>query len=160
MLTIEALSARYARPGRLEWIGLRSQRRGTVTSVQTAELLQDRGLTGDHSVKRAGGKRQVTLIQWEHLPVIAGLCGEAVIDPERLRRNLVVSGINLSSLRVRKFRIGDALLEGTGHCPPCSRMEVELGHGGFNAMRGHGGITARVLLGGTVSVGSPLVPVE
>jgi len=92
--------------------------------------------------------------------VIAGLCEEAVIDPERLRRNLAVSGIKLFSLRARRFRIGDALLEGTGLCPPCSRMELELGHGGFNAMRGHGGITARVLLGGTVSVGSPLVPVE
>ena len=160
MLTIEELSAHYARPGRLEWIGLRSRRRGTVTSVQTAELLQDRGLTGDHSAKRAGGKRQVTLIQWEHLPVIAGLCEEAVIDPERLRRNLAVSGIKLFSLRARRFRIGDALLEGTGLCPPCSRLELELGHGGFNAMRGHGGITARVLLGGTVSVAYPLVPVE
>jgi len=92
--------------------------------------------------------------------VIAGLCGEAVIDPERLRRNLVVSGINLFSLQTRRFRIGDALFEGTGRCPPCSRMERELGNGGYNAMRGHGGITARVLLGGTVSVGSPLVPVE
>jgi len=160
MLTIEQLSARYARPGRLEWIGLRSRRRGPVTPVQTVELIEDRGLEGDHSAAKSGGRRQVTLIQWEHLAVIAGLCGEATIAPERLRRNLAISGVNLVSLRTRRFRLGDALLEGTGHCPPCSRMELELGHGGFNAMRGHGGITARILTGGVVSLGAPLVPVD
>lgn len=160
MLTIKDLSARYPRPGRLEWIGVRSRRREPVTSVQTAELLRDKGLEGDHSAAKSGGRRQVTLIQWEHLAVIADLCGESIIAPERLRRNLAVSGVNLFSLRARRFRLGDALLEGTGHCPPCSRMELELGHGGFNAMRGHGGITARVLMSGTVSVGSLLVPVD
>ena len=142
------------------WIGLRSRRRGPVMCVETAELLQDRGLGGDRSSTKTGGRRQVTLIQWEHLAVIAGLCGDSFIAPERLRRNLAVSGINISSLRACRFRLGDALLEGTGFCPPCSCMELELGRGGFNAMRGHGGITARVLSGGPVSVGSPQVPVE
>lgn len=160
MLTIDELSTRYARPGRLEWIGLRSRRREPVTPMQTVELIEGRGLEGDHSAKRSGSRRQVTHIQWEHLAVIAGLCGETIIAPERLRRNLVVSAINVSSLLARKFRLGDAVLEGTCHCPPCSRMELEFGHGGFNAMRGHGGITARVLKSGTVSVGSQLLPVE
>jgi MOSC domain-containing protein YiiM len=160
MLTIEELKTRYARPGRLEWIGLRSKRRGPVVPVQTVELIQDKGLEGDHSAERSGGRRQVTLIQWEHLAVIANLCGESIIAPERLRRNLVISGVNLFSLRASRFRMGDALLEGTGLCPPCSRMELELGRGGFNAMRGHGGITARVLTSGMASLGSPLVPFD
>lgn len=160
MQTIEELSSHHARPGRLEWIGLRSRRRGPLIQVGSAELLEDRGLAGDHAADRTGGRRQVTLIQWEHLAVIASLCGEEAIAPERLRRNLAVSGINLSALREARFRLGDALLEGTGHCPPCSRMEQELGRGGFNAMRGHGGITARVLAGGTVRIGSALVPLE
>ena len=78
---------------------------------------------------------------------------DAVIDPGLLRRNVVVSGINLLALKDRTFRIGDAVLEMTGHCHPCSRMETNLGPGGYNAMRGHGGITARVIEPGTISTG-------
>lgn len=124
MLTIKELKTRYARPGRLEWIGLRSRRRGPVTPMQTVNLIQGRGPEGDYSAARSGGRRQVTLIQWEHLAVIADLCGESIIAPERLRRNLAISGINLFSLRASRFRVGDVLLEGTGSCPPCSRMEL------------------------------------
>ena len=69
------------------------------------------------------------------------------------RRNIVVSGINLLALAKRRFRIGEVVLETTGPCEPCSRMEENLGPGGYNAMRGHGGITARVAKGGTISVG-------
>ena len=46
-------------------------------------------------------------------PLIAALTGHVTLPPEWLRRNLVVSGINLLPLKDRPFRIGTVLLEGT-----------------------------------------------
>ena len=65
----------------------------------------------------------------------------------------MVSGINLLALKDKRFRAGDVLLEYTGACHPCSKMERALGAGGYNAMRGHGGITARVLEAGLLRIG-------
>ncbi len=124
--------------------------------MMRAQLSPVSGLEND---RRTTGKRQITLIQAEHLPVIAALCGLERVDPGRLRRNLVVAGINLWALRDRRFRIGPVVLHGTGACHPCSRMETALGPGGYNAMRGHGGITARVLSDGYVRVGDPVFAV-
>lgn len=106
------------------------------------------------------GKRQVTLLQAEHLPVIAALAGLEAVTPELLRRNLLVSGISLLALKDRRFWVGEVLLEGTGECHPCSRMEENLGPGGYNAVRGHGGLTARVITGGRVRVGDVVRPWE
>jgi MOSC domain-containing protein YiiM len=92
----------------------------------------------------------VTLIQAEHLAVIAGILGRECVDPALLRRILVVRGIDLYALRDAQFRVDAVLLQGTGVCAPCSRMEDALGPGGYNATRGHGGITARVLEAGVV----------
>ena len=154
---IKELLAVIPQDGRLEWIGLRPAHRVPVRIVTSVCAEAGRGLIGDRYAESPGTKRQVTLIQAEHLPVIARLSGHASIPPEWLRRNLVVSGINLLALKDRQFRIGTVLLEGTGLCHPCSRMEEVLGPGGYNAMRGHGGITARVLESGELHVGDALV---
>lgn len=152
------LTGRFARSGRLDWIGLGPARRADVIAVTEAVVRIGTGLDGDHHSPTGRGKRQVTLIQAEHLPAIASLLSRESVAPELLRRNLVVSGINLLALKDRPFRVGDVLLEGTGHCHPCSRMEETFGPGGYNAVRGHGGITARVLEGGTIRVGDAVSP--
>ena len=150
---LRALMETFPHAGKLEWIGLRPARRAPLQSLTQVEVLADHGLVGDHKAQRAGGKRQVTLIQREHLDVLASLLGRATVDPALLRRNLVLSGINLLALRDAQFEIGGVVFEGTGLCEPCSRMEEVLGTGGYNAMRGHGGIIARVLSGGVIRVG-------
>lgn len=136
------------------WIGLRPSRRAAVEEVRSAEIGLA-GLVGDH--RAAAGPRAVTLIQWEHLAVIGALLGlEGPVAPALLRRNIAVSGVNLMALRKAEFRIGGATLRGTGPCAPCSRMEEAFGHGGYNAVRGHGGIRAEVLVPGAVAVGDPV----
>jgi MOSC domain-containing protein YiiM len=153
---IQSLLSNVPQVGRIEWIGVRPARREPVIVVDKVEARVGRGLTGDRFSGGASSKRQVTLIQAEHLPVIAQLLGRDRIDPALLRRNIVVGGINLLSLNGAQFRIGDVLLEGTGPCHPCSRMEETFGPGGYSAVRGHGGITARVLDGGIIRVGDPV----
>jgi MOSC domain-containing protein YiiM len=93
------------------------------------------------------------LIQKEHIDAIASILGRESIDPCLLRRNIIVSGINLLALKQNTFQIGEVQLFGTGNCAPCTRMEENLGPGGYNAMRGHGGITARVVKGGLIQLG-------
>jgi len=95
----------------------------------------------------------VTLIQQEHLSTIASCLHRESVPPALLHRNIVVSGINLLALKDKTFRIGEVLLEYSGPCHPCSRMERQLGPGGYNGMRGNGGITARVLESGEIGLG-------
>ncbi len=162
--TLRELTQHYPRAGRVDAIFLRPARLVPVVSVTEAIAEPGRGLIGDRrSMTRRTGesaqKREVTLIQAEHLPDIAGWLALPRLDPARLRRNLVVSGINLLAMRslfpdIRlEWQFGDEVtLEVTGSCDPCSRMETELGEGAYNAMRGHGGVTARVLVGGIIRV--------
>ena len=124
-----------------------------MVEVDQALLEPGRGLRGDRWRGSAAGARQVTLVAAEHLRAVAGFLGLDAVAPARLRRNLVVEGVNLLALKGNRFRIGAALLEHSGECHPCSRMEEEFGPGGYNAVRGHGGITARVIEGGAIRVG-------
>ena len=90
--------------------------------------------------------------------MIARLAQVQAVDAVGLRRNLVISGINLQALKNARLQVGAALLEIVGPCQPCSRMEEAIGPGGYAAMRGHGGMTARVISGGAIRVGDAVQP--
>ena len=151
--TLGKLMNTMPQSGSLTWIGLRPARREMPEAVPTAEAITDRHLAGDHYQGKLGSKRQVTLIQAEHLAAVASIMGIAELNPGLIRRNLVVAGVNLLALKDRQFWVGEVLLAYTGLCHPCSRMEENLGPGGYNAMRGHGGITAQIMRGGQIKLG-------
>ncbi len=142
------------RAGRVQWVGVRGARRAALREVDAVELDPVSGIAGDHA---RSPKRQVTLIDAAALAAIASFLGRAHVDPASLRRNIVVSGINLHALRGARVRIGEAELEITGECHPCSRMEETFGTGGYNAVRGQGGVTARVCLAGIVRRGDAVL---
>lgn len=156
MSAFAEMLATHAGIGRVDWIGVRPERLAPLCSVRSG-YLHETGLDGDHA---RAGKRALTLIQAEHLPVIAALAHLEAVDPLDLRRNLVVSGINLTALRNHPVQIGSAVVEFTTICAPCSRMENTFGTGAYNAMRGHGGWCATVLQEGRIAVGDAIARKE
>lgn len=154
MRSLAELRRHLPQVGSVHWIGLSPARRAPIREVEEVMCELRTGLVGDRHAPR-GGARQVSLIQWEHFAVLSALLGREV-RPVDTRRNLAVRGINLLALRTRRFQVGEAILEGNGRCAPCSRMEENLGEGGYQAMRGHGGITAQVIRPGRIALGDPV----
>jgi MOSC domain-containing protein YiiM len=169
---LRELVVRFCMPGRIEAIVLRPRRLAPAVWADQAWAEPELGLRGDHrSAKSRTGdearRRELTLLQAEHLSVIAALAGRDQIDARLLRRNLVISGVNLAALaspfpdQRLLWRLGEeVVIEATGPCAPCSRMEIELGSGGYNALRGHGGITARIVRGGWLRKGDAVTVVD
>jgi len=151
-LSLQELFNTLPQIGRVDWLGLRPERKAPMLIVDSVLFQAGRGIVRDRYNGKSG-KRQVTLIQSEHIITIASFLGQDKIDPALFRRDIAVSGINLLALKDKLFHIGDALLEFTGLCHPCSAMEATFGAGAYNAMRGHGGITARILVSGAVRIG-------
>jgi MOSC domain-containing protein YiiM len=163
--TLRELITRIATQGRVDAIIVRPERNQPAQYIDAVKAEPGFGLIGDRRAQNkrtnlASRKRELSLLQAEHLPLLASWCGVEAIDATRLRRNLVISGVNLLAMKspfadVRlEWQIGSAAcIEVTGPCDPCSKMEAELGQGGYNAMRGHGGMTAMIVTGGVIRVG-------
>ena len=149
---------REVAPGKLEWIGLRTERRGEIQVVGHAQAIVGSGLEGDHRcLKTPGSARQVSIISREYIHQIQHQLGMDFIDPALLRRNLVISGMNMNLLRFQRLQIGEAIFETSALCDPCSRMDENLGKGGAAAMFGYGGLCAKIIQGGLISVGDRVV---
>ena len=156
MQKVVELKSHFPFAGKVEWIGVRPYKGAVVEQKSSIKALTDHGLDGDKAGQRPGGKRQVTLIQAEYLDVIRSLMSTNELNFSDLRRNIAISGINLNALKDCTIRVGQAKLEITGFCHPCGKLEAQLGEGMFNALRGHGGLTSKVIDGGLIQVGDRL----
>lgn len=158
-MEFKALFDQFAKNGRVVWIGVRTERRAPLMELVEVLAVENLGLHGDRHQKKESA-RQVTLIQKEHLDSIASFLDKDQVNPQLVRRNLVISGLNLQSLKGKRFNVGLAILEYTGDCHPCSRMEENLGIGSYNAMRGLGGITAKIVKSGTIKLNDVVSPIK
>ena len=142
--------------GNLEWIGIRDKS-GDIKSIDSVMALEGRGLEGDKITLKNSKKRQVTLMQKEHISVILSLAKEQ--DQSKInkieyyfKRNLFVSKYNIYNLKGKYFKIGKARFFGTGDCKPCKKIETLLGKSMLEAMQGMGGITASVVESGEIKI--------
>ena len=157
MQKIAELKQHFPQLGKVEWLGVRPAIGADVLEQSCVHAVIDEGLDGDKAGRRPGGKRQVTLIQAEYLEIVSMLLPNVEISFAALRRNIAISGINLNALKDCTIQVGQATLLVTGFCHPCSKLEAQLGHGVFNALRGHGGLTAKVIQSGDIKQGDELV---
>ena len=146
--------------GKLEWIGVRESK-GNVRSINSVFAIEELGLEGDKITLKSSKKRQVTLMQMEHISVILSLAQEDNLDKINkiqyyFKRNLLISKYNIQNLKGKYFSIGDAKFFGTGDCKPCKKIENLLGKRVLDAMQGMGSITAIVVESGMIKVNDKL----
>lgn len=127
---------------------LAKERETPVTPVEAVEAVVERGLVGDrHFMKRAGGKRQVLLLDDADREALG-------LAPGAVKENVLVAGIPLESLPPgQRIALGpEVVVELTMKCVPCSKMN-RIRPGLLKESWGRRGQLARVIVGGTVRMG-------
>jgi MOSC domain-containing protein YiiM len=122
-----------------------------VKTVEGCGIEGDRYCAGTGFWSRYGDVCEVTLIAGEDLDFIETELGIGVKNGEH-RRNIVTRGISLDDLRRKKFRVGEAVLEYDRPRPPCRHVQDLSEPGMTRALKGRGGICARVLRAGSIRV--------
>jgi len=131
--------------------------------VVEARLVNNKGIVGDRffgvekfkmpngNLKFFGKSRNVSLIS---LDVLNNINIKFKLSGGDIRRNLVVSGINLESLVDKNFKIGNVEFLGVDVCKGCKHIEE------INNIKGlakelffKGGIRAKVLNDGVIKIG-------
>ena len=131
------------------------QRGAAMEAREQVEALTETGLSGDRYAEAANRRSpdyQITLIESENIEAFAAANGIA-LSPDMPRRNIVTLGVALNALCGRRFRIGDAVLEGLELCEPCSLFAKRTHRAVLKFFVGKGGLRARIVSGGAIRVG-------
>jgi MOSC domain-containing protein YiiM len=125
-----------------------------LVEAQEVECVAGRGLRGDRYLDfRKNYKGQITFFPFE---VFEKLCANFGIHDKPagvLRRNLVVSGVDLLSLIGREFEIQGVRFRGTQHCAPCDWMNVAFAPGAKEFLKDNAGLRAQILSDGMITIG-------
>lgn len=135
--------------------GERAARVGEVETLKGRGLEGDRYSEGTGHWSRFGRACEVTFVEAEDLEAIEKEAGVSVMDGEH-RRNVVVRGLSLGGLRRKKFRVGEAIFEYQKLCSICRHVERLTEPGMTEALKGCGGICARVVEGRRIREGDPI----
>ncbi len=118
------------------------------------ECVAGRGIRDDRFFDyRKNYKGQITFFSAEVFAELSRHFGITHKSPGVLRRNVIVSGIDLPELIGADFELQGVQFRGTAHCAPCYWMETAFAPGAEKFLAGRGGLRARILTDGIISVG-------
>jgi MOSC domain-containing protein YiiM len=143
--------------GMVEGIFVTGKGSADMESVEEVRTIEGCGIEGDRYCAgtgfwtRYGDVCEVTLIEGEDLDYIEDELGISVKNGEH-RRNIITRGIRLGDLRRKQFRIGETVLEYDRPRPPCRHVQDLSEPGMTRALKGRGGICARVVRAGSIRV--------
>jgi MOSC domain-containing protein YiiM len=133
--------------GTIDHLFIKPGHREEMIPVETINVIQQKGIEGDASFGRSN--RQILIISHEVVKAYGLMPGD-------LRENITVSQLDVSAISTEtRLSIGEVVLEVTGDCNPCARLE-ELRVGLMDEIHGNRGILARVLEPGEINVGQTI----
>ena len=152
--------------GRVEAIHIAPAREAPMVGVERVRAIAGVGLEGDRYATKSGTwspdprvDRHITLIEAEVVEDLAATDG-IHLAPGETRRNVTTRGIRLNDLVGRRFRVGDALCEGTRLCEPCQHLTDALGKPILQPLTHRAGLRARIVEGGEIAIGAEVAPLD
>jgi MOSC domain-containing protein YiiM len=125
-----------------------------LVEVPRIECVAGHGIRGDRFYDyRDDYKGQITFFASEVFETLARHFGLTSKSPGVLRRNVIVSGIDLNTLIGEEFAIQGVRLRGTGHCKPCYWLDQAFAPGTEKFLEGNGGLRAEILSDGAIALG-------
>ncbi|MFL6516073.1 MAG: MOSC domain-containing protein [Chthoniobacterales bacterium] len=120
--------------------------------VPSIECVAGHGIRGDRFFDyRSDYKGQITFFSLEVFEKLRETLPGRELSPALLRRNVVVSGVNLNELIGQEFEVQGVRFRGTAECKPCYWMDRAIAPGTEEFLKGRGGLRARILNDGQLS---------
>jgi MOSC domain-containing protein YiiM len=125
-----------------------------LIEVPKIECVAGHGIRGDRFYDyRDNYKGQITFFSFEVFAKLAEHFGLTNKSAGAVRRNVVVSGVELNDLIGEEFSIQGVRLRGTAHCRPCYWLDQAIAPGAEQFLEGNGGLRAQILSDGVIAVG-------
>ena len=124
-----------------------------IQRIDSVECVARSGLVGDRYFDyKENFKGQVTFFDWAVYQKIREKFDCSDLDPAAFRRNIMTVGVDLNTLIGQRFTLQGIEFEGSEECSPCSWMDEVVAPGAHEALKGFGGLRARILKSGTLAV--------
>ena len=99
-------------------------------------------------------KGQITFFSMEVYEDLMARLGVGDRPPSVFRRNVLTRGVDLNTLIGQEFTWQGVRFSGSEECSPCYWMNTAFAEGAHEALKGHGGLRARILSDGVLRCGT------
>lgn len=146
----------FISPGH-NFFGRHGQAAGENLTVEVKEIMcrAGHGVEGDrffdYKQNYAG---QITFFSWDIYQAAREKFGVLALSAGAFRRNVIIEGIDINTLIGRRFSLGAVEFEGTVESKPCYWMNQAVGPGVEEWLRGNGGLRAKIVSDGSLTVGA------